>query len=895
MVDRLRLWLRTVLMRRRLDREMREEMAAHLAQSTARLMARGLSAAEARRAALREFGNVGLLQEQARDARGARWIESIAADVRFAVRHFRRTPLTTATIIVVLVVGIGANTGLVAYIHSVMTLPAPGIPRDDALVRIRGIARDARGWTRMRQLSYPEVREYAALDAFSDVAAWAGSGVLLQAGEADQGPVAASAHYVTGNYFPLLGVRPVLGRGLPATSDDVTANPVTVISHRLWDAHFGRSPDVVGRVLRLNDASVSVVGVAPPLFGGVDAHQGDMAVWLPLSARPLVERGSSAALASYDSTMLSAVSRLRPGITRADAEPAVETIAGRTGMHAANPEGFTQGYLPTADVAPLLARNLRPGNDRADALEAATFGVITLLILLVTCTNVSALLVGMAVARRREIAVRLSLGASRTRLIRQLLTECVLLAGAAGAVGIAVIWFAISRARVYLPEIQLALDWPAVLFTLACALTVGVLFGLSPALHATRLAVADVLKNSAAAVAASRSRLQPGLVVAQVALTQPLLVALATLLVLLVGEMHGRAPSPLHNRILAVSFDSYSGNATADERRATMMRLEERIAGMLGVQGVVQQTEGYYVNSAYAVHPDDRGPTWSGPERFALRSEPAPAGFFELMDMPFVRGRDFTAEERNQSATSIVIGSELARELWGGTVDPIGRRFVDMSGGAPDSVPLVVVGVVDQSQAGRAYISADIPVYIPWMVWGTEFLVRTRGPADALLPAIRAVARAEAPGMPIRSAETLAEIAAAEQKLLMRANAAVAAGGLVALLLAAIGLYAVIAFAVGQRTREIGVRTALGAQRSQVIGMFLGSGLRLALLGLLIGLPIALVALRFISTQAGIPQANTALVGAATALVVIAVGAVATWLPARRAASIDPLVALRSD
>ncbi len=879
MANRAMLWLRTVLLRGRLEREMQEEMEMHLHRSTERLSKRGLPPEEARRAARLEFGNIDALQEQARDARGARWIESLLADIRFGLRHFSKMPFSTLTMIVLLALGIGFNSAVFAVIYSFARMPPPGISRNDSLVRIRGIDRNSGVRSTLgREFPYPEFEEYAARrNLFSAVAAWTSADVVLDVGELHCG----TATYVTASYFQVLGIRPTLGAGLPTASADRGApQTVGVISHAVWDRHFGKAPDIVGRRMKVNDVTITIVGVAPARFAGARVGGSQMRVWLPLNARPLVQRSSAAALASYDSALFSLGARLRPGVRLSETAATVQAIAARATQ-------FSQRGQTglTTDVVPLLAQNYYPPSGEAPSIggRVSTL-IIPLIILLIPCTNVSGMLVGQALRRRREIAVRLSLGAGRRRIVRQLVTESVLLALAAGGLGLFAIWVLMRALGSRFPTVQLVVDWPALVFTLAIAIVTGVLFGISPALNATRVSVAEVLKDAANAVASTRSRLQSALVVTQIALTQPLLLALGALTLNLFSDVQRLPANTFGDRILQVSFNANPRAAITEQQRASQLaRVQERFAVVPGVVAVIPQNE----RADYAevtVHPADQIAGQDTRRRIALSLRAAPAGFFPLMGIPFVRGRDFVRTDDNHS---LVIRGDLARRLWG-SADPIGRRLVGSAGAS-----FVVVGVVDETRAGLSG-EGQQHVFVPQVSNPNNLLVRTQGPAAPLAPVLRTVANEAAPFLPITSARTLASIDASERSTFRRATSAALGGGFIALLLSAIGLYAIVSFAVNQRTREIGIRTALGADSVQVVRMFFSGGLKLGALGLIVGLGISAIVIRLTTLAQG-DQVDSSVVwlGALVGIVVLGVAALATWIPARRAARVDPLLMLR--
>jgi predicted permease len=889
----------------RADDDLRAEMEAHLEMETAENVRRGMHPHEARRRALLAAGGLAQAAESVREQRGLPWIESTLADVRYAFRHFRRAPLSTAAMVVVLSLGIGTNVVLFTVLNSIATLPAPGIARDESLVRIRGTLRvSGVANVHPRLLSWPEVREYAGrTDLFGAIAAHADETALVDAGDAASAPLPVRLVYTTPGYFGVLGVRPALGT-VPAAEPDplrMTAPPTAMISHDMWRQRFGGARGAVGRTLRVNGFPVEIVGVAPPRFHGTDGG-GGATVWVPLAAYPLLQKRTAAAFLSHDSLFLAAAARLRPGVAAGAAAPVVAGIAERALRGGRDGAAPAQAETASADVVPMLASNARVSS-RADLLvSAAAAGGLALLALLITCTNVSALLVGLAVARRREIGVRLSLGAPRGRLVRQLLTESILLALAAAAVGLGVTAAGIGLAGSALEGVQLVVDRRVTAATCAVAVATGILFGLSPALHATRVSLGEVLKSSSPA-AAARSRLQRALVVAQVALTQPLLVGLAVVAATLVADAGGRATSGAPDRIVEIELDTWAGRVSAAERASRVAAVVERVAAVPGVVAAMPLEMGTVV-APLAVHPADRvaGVAYDPAMETILTA--APEGYFDAFDIPVVRGRDFDAAERAQASTAdagrapsfdrVIVGSGLARRLWG-DADPLGRRL-EMPAAARSRTPaLVVVGVVDEPAAGPLGDGGRVRVYVPYAALNTGVVARTAGPALPMLGTLRQVVAAEAPQMPISRAQTVEQREAESRRALLRAGGAVAGGGLLALLLSAVGLYAVVSLTVGQRTREIGIRTALGAQGGRVVRMFFARGLGLGALGLVLGLPLSMAATRLAGAALGLPLASPPLLGAAIGAVVLGVASVASWIPARRASSVDPMAALRTE
>jgi predicted permease len=843
--------------------------------------------------------------ESVREQRSLPWIESIAGDVRFAIRHFRRTPLSTVTMVLVLSLGIGANIVLFTLLNSLATLPAPGIERDASLVRVRGTMSSKTMSDEPRLMSWPEVQEYSRrTDVFSSVAAHADESAVVNLGDGSATPTTVSLVYATPNYFRTLNVRPVLGTEPIAESGglQMTTSPTAVISYAMWQQSFGGARDILGRTVRINDIAVQIVGVAPPRFLGTSGGS-RLTMWAPLAAYPMLQKRSPATFSSYDSTFLTVSAQLRPGMTPKAATPIVAGMAARISQLAkaarAVSAAASQDLVAGADVVPMLAGNSRASARRDMLISGVASSGFALLILLITCTNVSALMVGLAVARRKEIGVRLSLGAPRKRLIRQLLTESVLLSLVAAALGLFVTIAGIRIIGASLVDVQLVVDWHVTLATCAVAIFTGIVFGLSPALHATRVSVADVLRGSASSVAATRSRLQRGLVVAQIALTQPLLVGLGVVVVTMMTDVRTRASSTAAPSIAEVELDTWSGRVSNEERAARIDALLSRVTAMPGVIAAVPLQLGT-VTAPLSVHPSDRVAGISYPSAMQTNLVAAPRGYFNVFNIPVRRGRDFDASEYAHTSndpgaapsfTRVIIGSDLASKLFG-SANPVGRRL-SMAGS--DTAAMVVVGVVDAEAAGPSIVNDQYRVFVPYSMINEGVIVRTAGPALPFLNALRRVAMETAPQMPVKRVQTMEQREAAARRDVVKTSSAVAAGGLLALLLSAIGLYAVVSFGVGQRVREIGIRTALGAQPRQVVGMFFGKGLLLSGLGLALGLPLSIVATRMVSSSVGLSVSSSPLVGAGIGVVVLMVASVAVWIPARRASGIDPNVALRGE
>ena len=491
-------------------------------------------------------------------------------DLRFGLRHFRRTPVTTITMVLVLAIGIGVNSALFVVLSSITSRPPAGISRDKALVRIRTLQRASRAEPSLsqRDASYPEFQEYLArTDLFSTVVATAFADAVLDRAEDGGGPATITVEFVSPGYFSALGVGPTIGAGLPsAAADDPSAlDPVAVINAPLWNERFGGATDVVGKTLRLNGVSLTVVGVAPRQFGGAG---GATTLWVPLSLRASVLKGGLGMRSSPDSLLLTLFARLRPAVTAEHAATVVQSIARRSTdamSHAMRP------FLGTADVVPIRIDNRYPGAEADTRTLAVTLGVVTLLVLTITCLNVSALLMGSAVARSAEIATRLSLGASRSRLVRQLLTENVIVAVCGGALGLFMLWSISRGATVTMGAgAEVTYGWDVTLFTLAFAVGTALVFGISPALHATRVSVSETMKRSSMHIGTSRSRLQRAFVVAQIALTQPLLVGLAIPLSDIIHDLGGNTQEHVRDHIITAAVVWENGRPRDTTTAATL-------------------------------------------------------------------------------------------------------------------------------------------------------------------------------------------------------------------------------------------------------------------------------------------------------------------------------------
>ena len=661
-----------------------------------------------------------------------------------------------------------------------------------------------------------------------------------------------------------------------------------VMSHRSAIDLFGSPESGTGRRVLVNEVPLRIVGVAPPQFQGA-VPLGRAALWIPLSARAEIARLPREWLA--DSAVLAVFGRLAPSISEEQA-----TEIARQSLARSLPDSALR--VEMSRLAFVVGLREQPPIGEDDMLLGfAGVGSIGLLILLVACTNVSAMMVAAAVGRRQEIAVRLSLGATRWRLIRQLVTESALLAIAGGAIGLMLYWWfatwVIGR-HSRMTQYDTTPDFATLAFMFFIALGTGILFGLSPALHAIRSGVAGALRDSGSA-ASHRSRLQRVFVTAQIVFSQPLLVLLA---VLLSEARFDRdlLPRALSERVVAANFQRLEDSGTEAERREAVASLIPHIAAHAEVAAVTPDANAFTARSIAVPVPGD-----SAKVAETILVEGAAPGYLALLDVPIILGRDVGLADTLVDSLAIdypiVIGSDLARTLWGDS-NPIGRTLPSppLNVSEQDSIRMTIFGVYD---AAHPLTRGEIVPRV-YTAHGKHWredvlLVRTRGSAERFVPELRRLIRAEAPNVPIGRMETLAGIDASERRSALSLAGVVAGTGGVALLLASLGLYGVVSLAVQQRRREIGIRIAVGALPARVTRMFLASGVRVSAIGLALGLPLTFGGLRLLMSLGLVPDLdiNSWVVGVSIAVMLLLVATAATWVPARRAARVDPATTLR--
>ena len=820
-------------------------------------------------------------------------METLWQDVRFGVRTLVKSPVFTLAAAISLALGIGVNTTIFTLVNAVFLNPLP-VEQASELVGVFTVDERNQGpFTNLLQTSYPNYRDYRDKnEVFTGLAAsLPGLGASLALGS---DPQQVNVELVTGNYFDLLGVRAALGRFFAAGDDQKPGgHPIAVLSHGLWQRRFGGAPDALGRTFTLNGTSFTVIGVAPQNFKGVNALFGPdlwvptmmYATVLPVQFRQWVE--------DRRALLMNIAGRLKPGVTIEQAEVQLETLAKALEQEYPQPnKGRSISLRPLAQVT------IFPGLREALLLGSVVLMVVVGLVLLIACSNVANLLLARASARRQEIAVRLALGASRVRLVRQLLTESALLGLAGGALGfVFAIWArnAIWASRPpIVPQnfVSLEMDARVMLFTLLVSLATALAFGLAPALQSSRPAVVEALKEETRSGGRSRRGVTAGraLVVFQVALSLVALIAAGLFLRSIQGAY---AIDPgFATKDVAVLLVS-PGQQGYDQPRGERFyrEVKERLLAVPGVRSVAWAANlplfGGFARSVF-IEGREEDKERSGILTIANTVDP---GYFATTDTTVLRGRDFTDADREGAAPVAVINEAMARRFWPNE-DPIGKRFRFYG----DTFYREVVGIVETVKYTTLGEAPQACVFVPLAQnYGDTMTlyVRSSGGIAPVLGAARGELRALDPQVPVVQTFTVTDVI--DQSLWAAKFSAALLGifGLLALVLASVGLYGVMAYAVSQRQREIGLRMALGAQQTEVLRLVLREGLTLVATGVAIGLAAAFVVSRGVASLLYAVSATDATSFLGAAGVLVAVALLASYLPALRASRVDPIVALR--
>jgi len=806
-------------------------------------------------------------------------------DLRQGLRAMAKNPGFTLVAMLTLAVGIGANTAIFSIVNSVLLRALP-YPDPGRLVTLLDL--NDRTGDNQYALCYPDFEDLRAQSRTLDSAAVYNDDTATLTGIGE--PLHLHNGVVSAALFQVLGVSPQLGRGfLP--EEDTPGTRVTILSDHLWRERFGADPAILGRALTLNGHSYTVVGVLPPAFQfPLDTDPRDL--WTTMAVYRVSENGDKPMTEQRGAHWLAAIARLKPGVPLAQANAEIAGIS----------SALSKQY---PDTNKHLSLRAQPALDAmvGDARPALwiLIGAVGL-VLLIACANVANLLLARSTVRQREIAVRAAMGASRARLVRQLLTESLLLALAGAVPGVLLAAWA-TRIFSTLPSLQIprlaqaAVDWRALLFTLAASLATAAIFGLVPAMHAARFSLTGALREGSrgSGQSARHARLRSMLVVFEVSLALLLLIGSGLLLRSLVSILRVQPGFDPHG-VIAFDLDLPGTRYGKPEQSAQFFRdLLPRLNALPGVA------------SASAVMPLPFSDNSMGTS-FAIEGRPVPKSeqpgtqfrsigldYFQAMHIPLIAGRAFTAGDTRTSPPVVIINQTLARKFFPNE-NPIGKRIKPGVSDTGDSVMREIVGVVGDVRHRRLWRAPDPESYVPYdqvAVGGMTLVVRAAADPQALMPMIRNEVQRSDAELPLYNVRTLEEYVSGS--VAQRRFTALLLGifAAVALLLAAVGLYGVMSYGVAQRTHEIGVRVALGAESNDVLRLVVGQGLRLTLLGVVLGWLGALGVSRFLSGLLYGIAGDDPVTFAAVAAMFVVVALAACYIPARRAMRVDPLVALR--
>jgi len=840
-------------------------------------------------------------------------------DLRHAVRMLSQAKGWTIVVVLSLALGIGANTALFSAINGLLLTKLP-VKDPDTLVRLRysgrndmvtsssdyGFTARGPGGENVRTtFSYPMYQQFVADNrTMTDLFACAPFGRVNLS--VDGQSEIANAFISTGNYYQLLGVSARLGRAIVPEDDRPAAPPVALISSKYWHSRFGTDPATVGKTVKINNVIVTIVGVLPPDFTGVQQPFGDPPdVSVPLALQPQLDPGPTAArrLTQPTNWWLQVMGRLKPGVTIGQVQGNLEGVfqaTARAGLDSylkslTDQERATSGNRDRSRVPRLGAESGARGVYDVNTNDLRSVTILTavvVLVLLIVCANVANLLLSRATARQKELSIRQSLGATRMRLIRQLLTESLLLAAIGGTLGILVGYWG-AQLLPGTPGQATHLDWPVLGFVLALTCVTGIVFGIAPALRGSGMNVSTALKETSRSVVGSRSVLSKSLLIVQVAIS----------LVLLVGA--GLFLRTLHNlRQVEVGFDPqnlllFRVNPQLnryDEKQtlALYRQMMDRLGAVPGVRAVAMSSpallSGSVNSTSIYVHgrsyPVTRDQLDNGINRLVISSN-----FFDVMGIPIVTGRALTDRD-DQNAPKVAIINQAAARKYFPNQNPVGQRF----GSSPETAgDIEIVGVLRDAKYDSVRDQTPPTMYVTYLqnprgfgVWE----VRTAGNPTAVVGSIREALRQIDPNLPVMDVST--QIEQVERRLLQEKTFARAYSlfGALALLVASIGLFGLMSYSVARRTNEIGIRLALGAQRRDVLGMVMRESMMLVAGGVAIGLALAVAGGRLVATLLfGLPPTDPSTICLAIAVMVMVSG-LAGYLPARRASRVDPMVAL---
>ena len=890
-ISRVTSFLRNILGKRRNDRDLDAEVRGYADMLAEEMMRQGMKSDEARRSARIELGGIEQVKENVREVRAGAWFDSLFQDLRYGARMLRKTPGFTAIAVLTLALGIGANTAIFSVVQGVLLAPLPYREPDRLLMVLESNQRFQRD-----AISYPNFQDWQrSARSFEQMSA-----LMIDQGFDLTGPGTPEhldGDRISSGFFNTLGVNLTLGREFSPLEDRPGGPPVVVISDHLWRNRFAGRPDVIGQSVIVDGVDYSIVGVAPPDFRPLSQHAD---IYAPLAQYDLLILN---ARGSHDS-MLS-IARLNSGVSIAQAQAEMSTI-----------QDHLDQLYPDADAG--LGTDVEP---LKQLLVGDVRGTLLLLlsavglVLMIACANVANLLLARSAARMREFAIRSALGARRERIAQQLLTEGVLLSLAGGVLGLLLTKWGVNLVLAAMPQSlprteNIGVNSSVLLFAFGVSIVVGVLFSLAPAMKSSKDDLLASLKEGGRGSTSAHHRAQGALVIVQMALTLVLLVS-AGLLFRTIRHLWQTNPGFDTQYVFAFKVGlSPSATKTGADVRASYLQLLDRIRAIPGVQAAD------FTMLVPLTNDDNDTPFWIGSQKPAVVQN-APRmlvfdtgpDYLRTMGIPLLRGRFFTPGDNVTSPCVAVIDNVFAQEYFAGQ-DPVGQT-VTFGWAANPWGPCSIVGVVGHVKhwgLGNPGTSTEAQSYYPlyqspdklWplVLSGLQIIVRTPLNAATVMPAIKAAVYGAGSDQTVYDIRTMQEIASesmSSQRFPMILLGAFAA---LALLLASVGIYGVISYAVTQRTHEIGIRMALGAEKSNIFRLVLAHGLQLALVGLAIGATAALILTRVVPSFSNLLYgvgASDPVTFVAVSVTLIAVAILACYIPAHRATRVDPMIALRHE
>jgi predicted permease len=814
-------------------------------------------------------------------------MQTLLQDLRYGFRRLIKTPSFAFIAALSLALGIGANTAVFSLVNMILFRPLP-VVNPQEVVSVAAVGKEGA----MTAFSYPNYLDFR--DRNEVLSGLLVSRLTYMSLSRNGNNEKIWGNLVSGNYFDMLGVKPALGRSfLPEEDKTRLSHPVVVISHSFWQTRFGGDPSVVDSDVLINGRKFKVIGVMPAGFKGTEVIY-TPEIFVPFAMQKWIEPENDY-LDNRGSQNMFAIGRLKPGVSAAQAEASLNILAAQLAKDFPNNnEGLRIEVIPPGFIIPQIRNSML-------SISAALMGLVAL-VLLIACTNLANLLLASATGRGKEIAIRLSIGASRARIIRQLLTESVMLAVAGGVIGVALARWIIDSIMALKPPInipitlELQLDWRVLVFSMIVSAITGVLFGLVPAMQATRPDLIPALKDVASQSGVRRSLLRSGLVVAQISVSLLLLIA-AGLTLRALQQLRGLNPGFNPENALMMNFDLSLQGYQADAGMQLRRQLLNRVESLPGVQSA-SITDFMPLSLSYSSNPIliEGQPQERGANRPMAMNADIGLKYFETIGTPLVAGRDLNEQDQEGKTRSVVVNETFARKFFPGG-NPIENTLGKQFRTSPEGQPWQIVGV---AKDGKYWTIGEDPQSFVWYPIGNQLaynylLVRTSAKPETVIGSIRGEFRNLDPNLPLTDVKTLAEHMTLSLFPARAFAALLSAFGLLALALAAIGIFGVMSYAVSQRTREIGVRMALGAGSKDIFKLIVGRGLLLTSIGVGVGLALALVGTRLLSSLLYSVSAIDPLTFTGVTLLLVAVAFLACYFPARRAMKTDPMIALRHE